>query len=322
MRKTELIPLDLPPHLVAHSRAGAAGDQLRAELGAHSAEERLKQVWSGKEPEGQRLMLAYMAQLPFGDQEAAGQMASSSALGGRSESAAGAKCTGIECDLLLLEALSSQRPPTGGAKVAEWAAHTQSAASSSGQSQAASEPSSWSKWQQQLAALFQLGNHSAPLGAPNAENQQWGLLQLVGNMWPLMALCALLVAALQFGLLVYACSGNGSGGGSGGRAQSGASGAQCSAGAVGGRMDARPADELADLGDPGDLGGGGATEQTEARWRSADSGRRLARHLGHSLASFRLGRGQQAQSRRSTGTQATGAALAPSSPAQVDAQIL
>lgn len=263
MKKTELIPLDVPQRLVARLAqaplAPAADSPPSAAADSDGAEARPKgDLWSslGSDPDGQRLMLAYMAQPPFCDQEA-GQ-AAAALLGGRSEADATSgglahaseKCTGIECDLLLLEALNAHQAGVhGGAQQQQQRAPGASGWKSSAANQEQTAQSNWDKWRQQLMDLFQLDGTQSGDGNWSAS--------VLANMWPLLCLGALLVLVLQFALMLYVCNGS-------------------SAAPPPSGQEAR--------------GGQRARKQaTIGRWQTTASGRRLAQ-LGDSLASFRLGR--------------------------------
>jgi Xaa-Pro aminopeptidase len=267
MSKTELIHLDVPQGLrQGHESMAAAGRRQQTPMegrrappappttggqssadGKPASEERPDtpagrradgDEWSALSgrPDGQRLMLAYMASLPFNDASAAravansmtgrdqaalkpngGQSAgdndaqSSSATpagsgtsqnndGGPSTSkssaaseeaqAFGRKCTGIECDLLLLEALSSHQRSIAGDSRTTTAPPGQ-------ESPSVADDSLHQKdgHQQPFVDLFQLRSSSAPAGG-----FWWSL---VANTWPVLGLAVIVV--LQLAVVVYVC---------------------------------------------------------------------------------------------------------------------
>lgn len=128
MDKTSLIALDIPivlvsnwrrPQLVATNLTYAPA--LPSEQSPQEADAPAGQTmdWSGDDPIGQRLMLAYMSAAPFSDPEAA---LTSASLAARSDHGAGSdaadprarnKCSGLECDLWLLEALNAAEDHRG-----------------------------------------------------------------------------------------------------------------------------------------------------------------------------------------------------------------
>ena len=211
MRNTELIQLDIPQNFIRNKNS--AGKLCPEKKDGESESTPIQaDAWAslGTDPDGQRLMLAYMAQMPFGDQEA--EQAAATLLGGRSEADQiggqnAEKCSGIECDLLLLEALNAHRQSagagqrTGGAQANNWKS---SEAAELGEA----VPSSiWNKWRQQLIDLFQLNdNNPADLvGSGRIGPVAWAG-NFLANMWPLLCVVALVVLAVQFALILYVCN--------------------------------------------------------------------------------------------------------------------
>jgi len=120
MSKTELIPLDVPRSLVAPVQPGSGGlstKQVTSDL--PGAKDENQQVPAeGNNFDNQKLLLAYMSSMPFNDQEASEAVASFArdSLVARSDngsarlgSSPGSRCSGLECDFWLVNAMNGHQ---------------------------------------------------------------------------------------------------------------------------------------------------------------------------------------------------------------------
>lgn len=205
MSKTELIPLDVPQSLIAAGSSQEKSTNLN--LLAKST-----QASSNLITQNKRLMLTYMSSLPYNDQDAAEALDSlnqQELLNGRADARANAtdqtsttgglssKCSGLECDLWLLNTLNSiQQPQNKLLASKSTSRHTNwltadSTLSSEHQLTEPDERLSSGPTSSFLDSLFQLNS---------ADNS--GPLFSVGS-WTLIALA--IVVVLQVTIVAYMC---------------------------------------------------------------------------------------------------------------------